>query len=323
MICQFPSYLEHQGAYNVNIEDLRNEEEFPLTEDEIVRSVKELPPLTWKEFEDIRSATYRALVKYGRLPGTNEKEAEAFYRYCVGDELLDRTVRVELPNFSILSPQFVEQLQREVLATRPLWRIFIVAESPDTVVIIYPKIVRLGTVPPNGDWKTALADIVSKVLQIREMRTGPQRRQKEYLRSKIKKLVSQMQAANDSRPLLVAAFDTYYLGTKGELSIWLLYPTKGEYFDITIYDPEEAAVGEQVAVKMDGTIDEYYEFHPDRQPAFWLSQWVLPGNFEGEKLALKKIRPGNVVESRWTIDFDRTSIIKDKELKSLIGSSNH
>lgn len=313
MVKPFPSYLEHRGMYNVN------PEEYPHFKQELkdtiwcIRSIRSLPLLTWSEFREICSATYQALVRYGRLPGMSEEEAKIFYRFCVGDELMDRTVRVELPRFEVLTPEFVEALRRDVLATRPLWRIFIVAESPETVVIIYPSAVRLGTVPIDGDWKAALPDLVSKVLELREERYGPQRRQREYLRSIIPSLVRKIR---DNRPQLVAAFDNHYLGDKGEVSIWLLYPGENEWFDIEIKEPKDTSVGEEIAVKADGTFDDYYVFDPDRQPAFWLAQKVLPSDFKGSQLVLEKRRPGPVIEARWTIDFDRSAIIKDADLKA-------
>lgn len=314
MVNPFPSYLEHRGLYNINPEDYLGEEP-DKSEDTswCFQSVKPLPPLTWSEFRQVCSATYRALEQHGRLPGMSEENAKVFYRYCVGDELEDRTVRVELPRFEVLTPAFIEALQRDVLSIYPLWRIFIVAESPETVVIIYPAAVRLGTVPIDGDWKAVLPELVSKVLEIREEREGPQRRQREYLRSRIPSLVREIR---DNRPQLVAAFDNYYLGDKGRVSIWLLYPGEKKWFDISIEEPKDVAVGEKIAVKADGTFDDYYVYDPDRQPPFQLHQWVLPSDFKGSKLVLEKIRPGPVVEARWTIDFDRSAIIKDADLRA-------
>jgi hypothetical protein len=313
MVNPFPSYLEHRGMYNINPEDYLGEEpDNSIDTSWCVQSVKPLPPLTWSEFQKVSSAIYRALEQHGRLPGMSEQEAKVFYRYCVGDELTDRTARVELPRFEVLTPALIEALQRNVLSTYPLWRIFIVAESPETVVIIYPTAVRLGTVPIDGNWKAALPEIVSKVLEIRQEREGPQQRQREYLRSRIPSLVRELR---DNRPQLVAAFDNHYLGDKGDVSVWLLYPGEDEWFDISIVEPKNIAVGEKIAVKADGMFDDYYVFDPDRQPAFRLEQWVLPPDFKGNKLVLEKTRPGRVVEARWTINFDHRSIIKDADLK--------
>jgi len=311
---RFPSYLEHRGMYNVNPEDIQGEEMDP--EDDptsYFRSVEQLPRLTWDEFQDIRSATHRALVRHGRLPGMSEEEAKIFYRYCVGDEIGDRTVRVELPNFGVLTPGFVEGLQRDVLASRPLWRIFIVAESPETVVIIYPETVRVGMVPAGGDWKTALPRTVASVLELRERREGPQRRQLEYLKRKVPSELSKLR----TKPfLVVAAFDTYYIGDPRQISVWFLYPGEWEWSGLTVEEPENAASGDEIAVKADGTFDEYYVHGFDTpQPAFWLKQWILPPGFKG-KMVLEKTRPDPEVEARWAIDFDPSSVVKDADLKA-------
>jgi hypothetical protein len=311
MNTSFPSYLEHQGVYNVNPEEYTSSKELLKDTSWCFQSVKPLPPLSWTEFGKIRSATYQALVRYGRLHGMSEEEAKIFYRYCVGDELKDRTVRVELPRFEVLTPAFIEALQRDVLSTYPLWRIFVVAESPETVVIIYPTVVRLGKVPFEGDWKAALPKLVNQVLQIREAREGPQRRQREYLRSRIPGLVKMI---CDNSPQLVAAFDNHYLSEPGAVSVWFLYP--GEWLGISLEEPKDASVGERIAVKADGTFDDYYDFDPDRPPAFWLAQQILPSDFKGNQLVLEKIMPGPVVGAQWTFDFDRSSIIKDADLRT-------
>jgi hypothetical protein len=309
---RFPSYLEHRGVYNVNPEDYREDlapEDDPTP---YFRSVEHLPPLTGKEFQNICSATYRALERYGRLPGMSAADAKHFYRYCAGDEISDRTVRVELPDFRALSPEFVEGLQRDVLAERRLWRIFIVAESPETVVIIYPDAVRVGTVPPGGDWKTTLPQTISEVLQIREAREGPQRRQLEYLKQKVPKELTKVR----TEPFrLVAAFDTYYIGDPTRISVWFLYAAEKHWFDISVEEPENAASGAEVALKPDGSFDDNYRFDPNVQPAFWLKQSILPAGFKG-KLRLARTRPGPVVDARWTVDFDPSSVIKDADLKA-------
>jgi len=318
----FPSYLEYQGLYNTTLEDWVDilGEEAKLCS--YFQSVEQLPPLTWEEFWDICSAVEHVLVKYGRLPGMSEEQAKIFYKYCVDGTLRDRTVQVDLPRSEVLTPQFVEQLQREVLGTRPLWRILIMGVTPDTVVIIYPKVVRVGTVPPEGDWKAALAETVNKVEQIREMKEGPQRRQLAYLRPIIPAEIRKLQGG---KPRLVAAFDTFYLyPERNSVVIWFLYPTdKKGWFDIDIKEPKGCtAASERIAIKEDGTFDEYYDFNLDHQPAFWLKQYIFPDNFQG-RIVLEKLRHGRILEEMWTYEFDGESIIKDSDLRIRLSSMDN
>src|SRR5229473_4152532 len=189
---RYPSFVEYQGMYNVNPEEWRDKEFNPDDfSSSFHKTVDDLPPLTWREFENIRGVTLSCLLRHGLFEKIGKNEAKAFYKFCVGDELMDRTARVELPNFRILTAELVKALQKEVLKSRPIWRIMIVSEAPQTTVMIYPEVIKFG-IPTTGDLPVDLRKVVDEELNLREPREGPHRRQMEYLKQKVVQELSKL-----------------------------------------------------------------------------------------------------------------------------------
>src|SRR5260370_13253938 len=192
-----PSFIEHSGLYNLRPDEIHADELGQLAP--CVRSQDNLPKLTWKEFHAVQSLAYECLHRYGRFPGVGAKEVDKYYRYCIGDELVDRTLHIELPCPQILNPELIESFQREVLSQHALWRAAIGAQNPQDVVMIYPQVVRVGNASPKADIVKELAKVISRETSAREPHEGPRRRQLNYLRPRVVKVMRRLQ----DRPLVV------------------------------------------------------------------------------------------------------------------------
>jgi hypothetical protein len=306
----FPSYTEFAGFYNVNLDDHGDEKSAaPYGTDQYHRTAERLPTLTVAEFEDIRGAMYYCLERYARPPGLTQEEARSFYRFCVGDELIDRTVPVELPDIRVLTPQLVQVLQREILQARPFWRILIAGEVPGTVILIYPTVVRCGSAKETANWQQALTEVVEEEWNRREPREGPRRWQCEYVARGLKQTLPKLTVHYPMH--FVAAFDNRR-GDYQTIAVWLVH--RGESSsDIKLTRPVDAMSGECFAVKPDGTFGAHYT--PD-SAEYWLTEWLIPSSFHGNLIMEKSsglshqaaeliiaIRPESIIS---TADLEKT-----------------
>lgn len=267
---RLPSYTEHTGWYNIVINEHDSVSDTPP-----FCTTDDLPELSGEEFSAVRQATYQCLYRHGRKPGFSDVEIESFYGYSVGDELVDRTVRLDLPEIELLTPELVCHLQQEVLATYPLWRIFINGSSPGSVVIVYPSSIRTGQ-GWNADqknWTNALETTVAIERNLREKLFGAKRRQLDFVHDEIKE---QLPAIRKMEPgfTIVAVFDNWR-GDKDSLCVWLLsrgVSQGGRRSDYVVVKPTSSRT-DFYAVRDDG------EFGPHHQPSrsdLWLTEWPIP-----------------------------------------------
>lgn len=302
---RYPSFAEFKGMYNVSPEQLDPESEADNFQDiatSFHQSEASIPLLTWREFQRVRSLTIAALTSYGQLPNRSVKELESVYRDCVGDELMDRTLRVELPNISVLTPQFVECLQKAVLASNRLWRIMIVGESAETVVLIYPETVRIKSSSTAADWKQDLTKVTQLEDSLRNAIDLSDRHQMAHVRDHI---VLEIQRLKTDPFRIVGVFDNWK-GDRSVLVIWLLYATEAEWCDFEIEAPVETCSGGGFSVRSDGVFGDDYV---NDDPPYWLKRCLLPSGYRGS-LNIKKIRPGPVVEKTWTVELDPKKVIR-------------
>jgi hypothetical protein len=307
-----PSYPEYTGLYNVAPEDFSADANFAgAARTTFFVSTDHLPKLTWDEFDGARAAMMEALSRYGRRPNMDAKQSQSYYRDCVIDEFKDRTLRVELPDFRVLTPEFVDGVQRDVLAGRPLWRVFLVAVSPETVVLIYPDAVRVGALPADADWRAALSGVVATVHNALESTRGPERRQMEYL---LRRMPAELDQLRQQPFRLVAVFDNYE-GDERELSLWFLFAGEDRWagYSLNSDDPDATSATGRVVLKPDGTIDEFYEIQLDAEPPFWLERWLVHADYR-RGLELVKIRTGGVEAGRWRVAIDRAQVLRDADL---------
>jgi hypothetical protein len=313
---EFPEVSDQLRYYNVSQRRLLNGQICP--EEDVsrsIRSVPDVPLLTWSEFAEARAATERCLQNHGRLPTWSGEEAKTFYQFCVGDELVDRTLRVELPEARVLNATLIGRFQQEVLAKRPLWRIMIIGETLATTIMVYPNGVWFEGVSRLDNWCTELPGLVKRLLAITDKSEGPKRRQLNYLRWKIQRDLKVF----TGKPFdIVSTFDNY-CGNSARWSMWVICPSEESWFEIRVTEPDNVASSVTFAVRSDGFFGPEFDAE---HPAYWLSEWVLPAGYRST-LSVEKIRVKRVIEKRWTIALDPSSIVRDVDLKRLEKGSLH
>ena len=302
----YPSSVEYHGMYNVNPGESNY---YAFDPDKISSSfhktVDQLPPLTERELENIRGVTLACLIRHGQFGKIGKKEAKTYYQFCVFDELIDRTARLELPNHKIVTAAFVKALQKDVLASRPLWRIAIVGETTETSVMVYPDVVRFGF-PATGDLALDLQKVVDEVLTLQELRKGPYRRQLAYLREKVPEELPKLSKEEPFR--FLSAFDNYR-GNFERVCVWMLEPFVG--FSIT--QPEDTwSGGDGFALRKDGDFGEHYE---NFDAEWWLRPHLPPPGYCGPLVFQSVDAKGNAIGKGWQFNLDRASVIKDADLK--------
>jgi hypothetical protein len=273
-------------------------------------TTEHLPPLTQEELDDISASAYLCLEKHARLCGMTVEEARDYYSFSVLDELLDRTLRIELPDLRALTPRLVVGLQAEALASRPLWRVMIDGESPETVVIIYPDAVRVGTASGQTDWKSALEGAVPTATRLREARRGANARQIRVLQERVPVQLANLRESSFG---IVGLFDNDG-GDFTELAIWMLH--RGRSIDYRVTGPRGIKTsGPDFAVRADGMFGDHYQ--PDNAD-FWLTHWALPAR-AARRIRVQAMRDGEPIGAARMIEIDPAAIVKDADLKGVTG----
>ena len=276
---RFPSISEHDGVYNVDPENFRRgllepDEDF----NEYHRSEENLPPLDWDEFKGAAAATYACLWKNAKLTGFSEEDAHSFYEFAVSDSIADRTVKVWLPDVRVLTPLLVQAIQREVLITRPLWRVLVGSDETARTVIIYPEVVRVGPSSEGADWRTELARVVREEWEHREQQEEPRRRQLDYVGERV---CSSLPTVSNMPFELLAVFDNYN-GDPSEWTAWVLFAGENAE-DVNVDYTDGVMVSDKLPVREDGYFGPLFK---DTNAKFWLRCWVYPPNTQ--KLTVKR-----------------------------------
>jgi hypothetical protein len=206
MSTRFPSYLEYTGYYNVPDMEYNDEATGEIIQYSAFRSTIDVPKLDWPERAAVHAAVKEAIAQAMQQTGKSTRVAQDQASDAVCGENEDRTVRVELNDFALLTASLITDLQRSVLAVHPLWRILFVAESPETVVIVYPKVVRVGSLGAHEPWQAELARVVSEVTSLRDKREGCEWRQNRYWQEHLAEHLAQM---GESPWRVIGCFDNY------------------------------------------------------------------------------------------------------------------
>jgi hypothetical protein len=302
-----PSYSDHRGFYNIRDEDAVHGAS-DATPSKVFRSTPDVPPLTWAEFRSVAEATCQQIVTRARL--LSPPLPDGAMRYCVGDELGDRTVEVELPAYSMLTPEFIAALQQEVLAQHPLWRIMLHGRDDLTKVIVYPTAVRVGDFPADAPLAETLETTIARLLQLHESRDGAHDRQQAYVQALLRRDLPTL-GRNDYR--LVAVFDNYK-GNTGELSIWLL--CREDLRQRAVIEapgePDLVAHGNENKVRADGAVLELGTL--DKNAPYRIIQWVVPRSKKNAKWNVMS-GCGSLID---TIRIRPEDVLSDDDVKAFL-----
>jgi hypothetical protein len=301
---QSPSYFEHAGFYN--IPDDPDDAGDPARATAVFRSVPHVPPLTWPEFREARVAVEERIAEYARRLDPTVTDSDL--RYCVGDELVDRTVEVELPRDAMLTREFVESVQQVVLAPRPLWRVMIHGVSKETMTLVYPNAVLVGTLPADAPLDAALREVVRAVTAVHEARDGPQDRQIAYVQSVLRADPS-LPASSEYR---VLALCDGYRDDANLLSLWILGAGAwNKRLTATLeHDPDGVMRDHEAEVLADGTM--LNTSSSDDDAPYRVIQWIVPRPNSGASVVIS--RKGTGVIARIQIHADEA--ISDADIEA-------
>lgn len=325
---RYPSLIDHQGAYNISPEDYYGNEFDPavIRPGDFIQNSPNLPVLKWSEIIEIKNGVIAFLVENGRFQGLRREDAARFYQFAPNDPS-DRTLRVELENWSVLTDQFVLKMQQGILKNHPLWRILIIGAAPETCILIYPEAIRIGATTEMGNWKAALKNAKEKEAHIVYEREQFQIRQFEFCQ---KELFKEPKNLLPGIFKILGFFDNYN-GNFNEKSIWILTSGGRENGSFTLMSFEEKdsiSSRSGLAVNADGKIDtHFFQLAKNNiDPPYLLHQFIFEENFTGMAFLVKDhcdFHNGiRTVKEKWPILIDQFKVITDNELKKSIRKIN-
>jgi hypothetical protein len=300
----FPTFPDHSQYYNINADELSGEpNDIGIDPSSILRSGEPLPRLTKEEIVDIRDAALRCLTRNEEIVrptidwwplGTGE--------FWVSETVDDRTLEVELGDFRLLTPDLVESLQREVIAPRPLWRILLRGDVPESCIIVYPKGVWFQGANHESDWKAALPRLIALEKRSFELHKESRRRQLRYLRNKVPTMLAKLR----TEPFVVIAVFDNWDGEPNRWPIWFLYSAQIDWIRLSLQGPKSGLAGQELPVRVDGTFgNDYTSF----DAPYWLKEELLPAGFRGE-LVVEKQGEKRAVKGHWSVSFDSAWLVK-------------
>jgi hypothetical protein len=310
----FPSLREYSGYYNV---DRAQHGENALDPSMYHCTVDKPPSLEWHEFEEVREDSNKCLRKEGLACGIEERCLRDGFAWGVEEKADDRTVTLDVEDLRLLTANTVKALQTKVLGNRPLWRILVHGESPTSVILIYPTLIRVGDRDPSSPLEPAIVGAVEEIARACEAREGSKRRQLAHLRAEIPPLLVK---GIELKPQVVAVFDRGYRGDPEALTLWLLLEGDNPLtYEIVKPKAEPNAgigSGSALIVRANGYCDEYYEASKGlREGERWLEPWYVPKGTE--YVVIEGPFEWGVEHQRCTFRIDPDGIVKDAELERL------
>lgn len=306
MSSQFPSIGEHDGFYNLDADSYRAHLVKFGDDAKNHQTSKSVPTLVKAEFKDAVAALYSCFWRQAQGMGLSMEEAKCLYSFAICESMYDRTVQVLLPQPEELTSKFIEEIQSEVLAFRPLWRVLIRSEDDSRTVLVYPKAVRVGFARADADWKKELAIAITKEVKHQDKVKGHFRRQVRYLADRVKAAIS---LRSDRVFKLLAAFDNYR-GNSSEWTVWILFEGENSE-DLTVEYTEGVATSYEFAVRDDGYFGPLFKSDNAKH---WLRAWVYPA--ASTKVTIMRQKdyepvPGMVFD----VDIAPESVIRDADLQ--------
>ena len=195
----FPSYLQHDGPYNVPPEEASAIAPWITGES--------LPSVGEAELSEVQSVVRAALRKHGAIDLVAPLYEVDFF-VCT-DHAFDRTIRVEVANYVRFWDAVVALLKDLscCLEKWPLWRVMFDADADDDVIVVYPNGVRV-------DYEERASSVTDRVIGIAEARLRGWGRRERHRSQRRAELAAALPAAfefleTSSDPaVLVRAFDT-------------------------------------------------------------------------------------------------------------------
>jgi hypothetical protein len=190
----------------------------------------------------------------------------------------DRTLSVET-DFSYLTLDVLNRIQREFLRSNPLWRVVLFGEHRSVAIVVYPTAIRFGTLPADVDPTMGLQQVTERQLELRAIREAPAR---AHLAQMQRLLPAAVRAIAECQYWICGVLDNY-CGDYSRLTVLLL--TRAEYrYAISVESPFESDneflwTSSTIGVSAEGTVVSYIGV-PDGVP-YCLIPWMPPAEYRG------------------------------------------
>jgi len=252
-------------AYNTTPEESLLGDAIPIR-----TSSEGLAAPTYGEYADIRDTAFAEIARFLKsiqFPVLDDLHRRIFSEASIGDYRGDRTLDFALSDERMVDVEFVQMIQRSVLAPYPLWRFRIGVVDHDLDVIIYPDALSLGVSLHETIPEAELASWLEAVARNREGRNANRLSQLSVVKERLPRLLPLPQ----DRPFQVVAVFPFWRDEPNRSTVWLLVPGTG--WRTYLVETPEAGHGEYYPVDANGAICEKPARGTD--PPYWIEQSVL------------------------------------------------
>ncbi|MBA2225623.1 MAG: hypothetical protein WHU94_09000 [Thermogemmata sp.] len=267
-----PSATEFVGFYNVLVDQSSENSE------EYLNTTWDVPPLTLEEVVEVGNAARKIISRYANQWWFTPDEAQRYYwgSICLGLE--DRTLNLSFYDNDDITLEMIEQLQKLLKKKHPLWRIRILASSPETTIIIYPNIVRYGSLSPEMDDDQAFATVMALEKTIDKNISGKWlKTHREILQRVFRSVIVR---GLEKRVVFPILFDNY-CGDFTKITVWSLCAKDTSDLELVGYD--EVPYGYEYRVKPNGD----FGFHVGDDAPYWTKAWIFPKDQLPTRLIVK------------------------------------
>lgn len=267
---RYPSLEEFRGWYNLGYE----RDDGVL----VVSSQDRIPEFGHGEFFQLYATErtwFEALVPAEAIKPPDPLIGPPLY---VKPDADDRTLEV-FPDFDYVTAKLILRIQNEFLGRHPLWRVVLAADDPSCSIVIYPEVIRFGSLPLGVDPAAALREIVPRAIAAREARLRPEREQLAFLQQRLPQAVREL----ERQPFSVVGILDNNLGNYDQLTIFLL--GRGRHGQAAITASLARSPDNLISTSGGFDLNEAIRFICDTSqsntPAFSVTLYHVPSDFRG------------------------------------------
>lgn len=233
-----------------------------------------LEPVRLREATLVHEYVHNAIATYAkakRLPYFTDMGERTWDASSVGDPYGDRTVPVVFTLLEMVTEDFVQFSQSNILRKYPTWRLHHCEDGdrPELNLAIYPDAMSAGRRVPSANAAGQLSEWRNEVTEFREVQIGPLRRQ---LRRVEAALSAKPPAVwKNEAPVIVCAFDNCQ-GDGTVNTVWVVVRGTTPYEDDI--DAIGLMEGSWYPVKKNGRVGEL--MGENSLTGLWVRQLVVP-----------------------------------------------
>jgi len=272
-----PSLEEFEGWYNIGDQ---YDDGVP-----VLRTYDSVPEFWHVEIFDLHTEAAAWFDQLVRARSNESFDPFAPPPFFVVSDADDRTLSVET-DFSYLTLELLDRIQREFLGRHPLWRVVLFGEHRSVGIVVYPMAIRFGSLPADVNPSVGLREVTERQLALRAIREAPLR---AHLAQMQQLLPAAVRAIGDRRYWVCGVLDNY-CGDNSRLTVLLLTRFSDECsFKIkgpSETDPRFVWTCGAFGVDANGLIVSHVDV-PEGVP-YCLVPWMPPAEYRGSLVILER-----------------------------------